>query len=116
MNDQPLNSLPTTVVELNETPQSSNVIRLLIEAKQPPLQGLALVRLLEWAAEKDLANDPAWMQAVLDATQQAEQEDPQATYWNLETPKLETARTLEAAAMLVLSQVVDLVPPGTQPA
>jgi len=116
MNDQPLNSLPKTVVELNETPQSANVIRLLIAAKQPPLTGLALVRLLEWAQDQSLASDPAWMQAVVDAAQVAETDDPQATYWNLESEGIETAKTLEEAAMLLLSNVVDLVPAGTQPA
>jgi hypothetical protein len=70
---------------------------------------------LEIAQEKQLA-DPAWLQEVVDAAHLAEKDDPQALYWNLSPPELESATTLEEAIQAVLREAADLIPQGSQPA
>ncbi len=115
MTDQALDSLPTTVQDLNLTPLSRNVIRLLMEAGEPPLKGLAVVRLLELALERKMA-EPAWAQEVVDAAHLAEKDDPQATYWNLSPPQLETAQDLDEAILAVLREAADRIPQDSEPA
>lgn len=115
MTDQVLESLPTTVPELNSTPLSLNVIKLLMADGQPPLTGLAVVRLLEIAETKQLA-DPTWLAEVVDAAHLAEKDDPQATYWNLSPPELESAESLDEAIQAVLRAAADMIPPDSQPA
>jgi len=116
MTDQTPNSQQETILSLNETTLSLNIIKLLMEAKQPPLEGdLAIVRLVEWAQENHLA-DRVWLEAVLEAVEAAQQEDPEALYENLETPEIESATTLEQAATWVLRAAADLMPQDSEPA
>lgn len=108
----PLQSLPQTVDQLNALPLSKQVANLFEQSRQQPESGLLLSSLALWALENSPVSE-TWAEAVEEALAMA-MDDPQALYWNLQSPELEQATSLRAAARAVLSRVADLVPADSQ--
>lgn len=107
---QPL-SRQALIEHLNSTPQNSNLLRLMRQAKVPHAwNNLATTTVLLWAME-NLQLTPAWAQAVERAVLVADADDPAQATENLAEAGAESAQTLEQAAMLLLKVVADLVPP-----
>lgn len=104
------------VKALNATPLSQHLASLLRQEKvELWANKLIVLHLLEWALE-NLAADQYWAQAVDQSASMAAASDPEAVYQNLVSPHLEEAATLREAGLAILSEVVDLIPPGSSPA
>lgn len=108
---------PLQLIErLNRTPEAMHAWALLQGTEQSSESQLHLVSLLEWAL-LNLAADPVWVEAVLQAAGLAEARDPAALQANLaQAPGLLQTRTRTEAGKALLSLVADLVPPDKQPA
>ena len=112
MTDQNLFSRQTIVTDLNSTPQSMHLLSLLKQAGVPHNpNNLVVTSVLMWAAQ-NLAGDRGWAQEVEGAAALADLEEPEAMAQNLAQVELLETTTLEEAAMLLLQEVADLMPPN----
>lgn len=105
------------ITALNQTPEGE-LAKAYLQGTDPQyLQGprLATAGLLEWALD-NLAANPVWAEAVRQALHLAEDDDPEALQAAIRPHQLLQTRTRTEAGRLMLAKVVDLVPPGTQPA
>lgn len=94
--------------ELNALPASRHVQRLFKNAQVTPEFGLTLVALVLWAAE-NLAGDPGWAERAVGAALGAEQDDPQATFWNLQQGTSFETSTLSEAGLFMLQHLADTI-------
>lgn len=109
-----INHLPT-VSTLNQTPEGLAAKAFLAGAGLTLQDRLATAVLLEWAVD-NLAADRGWAKAVRQAVDLAEGSDPEALHQAILPTGFLEAKTRTDAGRLMLQRVVDLIPPGTQPA
>lgn len=115
MNAQKRTSQSMDLATLNRHPTARKASLLLQDSGMELTDRLHLAALLQWATA-NLAADPAWAAAVDRAAVLAEANEPAALQRTLARPQLMQAQTLEQAGLLLLTWVVDLIPPQTQPA
>ena len=112
MTDQNLFSRQTILTDLNSTPQSRHLLSLLKqESVSHNPNNLVVTTVLMWAAQ-NLVGDKAWAQEVEGAAALADLEEPESMAQNLAQAEVLDATTLEEAAMLLLQEVADLMPPN----
>lgn len=114
----PQPSFLSTITDLNETSEGELATAYLQGTDPQYLQAgqrLATAGLLEWALD-NLAANPGWAEAVRQAAHLAEDDDPEALQAAIVPTGFLQTQTRSEAGTLMLRWVVDLIPPGTNPA